>query len=75
MKALYSTQHIGRKVKELFHDYHLTDYNIVQATEINQAYLSKVYTSRSVQPWQLKRLLYKVNREFNLNISTDEIFN
>jgi len=65
--------HIGKKVKELFEGKNLSDYRIIRATEINQAYLSKVYTSRTMQPWKLKRLLFKINKEFDLDLSSDQL--
>ena len=69
-----SNVHIGKKVKELFNDQNLTDLRIIKETEIDQAYLSKVYTSKTIQPWQLKRFLYKINREFDLDISPELLY-
>jgi hypothetical protein len=69
-----ATLHIGKKVKELFENQHLSNYKIIKTAEINEAYLSKVYTSRSIQPWKLKRLLFKINREFDLDLSPENIY-
>lgn len=66
--------HIGRKIKELFADFDLTDYRIIKATEINQSYLCKVYTSRDLDSWQVKRLFHKVNKEFDLNLSPENLY-
>lgn len=66
--------HIGMKVKEILHTMNLSDYRIIKQTGINQAYLSKIYTSRDVQPWKLKRFLYKLNREFDLELTTENLY-
>ena len=67
--------HIGKKIKELFADLDLTDYRIIKATEINQSYLCKVYTSRNLDMWQINRLFHKVNKEFDLNLTTENLYN
>jgi hypothetical protein len=68
-----SENHIGQAIKNVFRENNLTDNRITSATGFDQFYLSKVYTSRQIQPLKLYHFLFVINKNFNLNIEIESI--
>ena len=65
--------HTGQRLKSVIREYNLSDQTITSLTPFEQSYLSKIYTSRDIQPRQLQNFLYVINKVFDLEISSDSI--
>ena len=67
--------HTGQQIKDVFRRYKITDDSITSLTPFDQSFLSRIYTSREIQPRYLKNFLYIINKIYDLNLTTDQIFN
>ena len=66
-------QHKGENLKDVFKQNNISDKSIIAVTDFNQVYLSKLYTSRQIEPWKLKNFLFVINRVFNTNITMESL--
>ncbi len=66
-------EHTGQKIKNILSYYELTDSLIIKETRFEQSYLSKIYTSRIIQPRNVKNFIYVINKVFNLHIDAETI--
>ena len=67
--------HLGQNIKNILNEYRLSDKTITSLTPFNQSFLSKLYTSREIQPRNLMNFLHVINRIFNLNLTVNDIYN